>query len=169
MKIEALIVLVALVAACEAPEADPPAAPDPIGDELLSYSTAIGVPGCVEGHLYRARDQVQFQCHASDGTFSWENRGALSPEGQATLDSALAGADLDNEVVVDEQGLCEGSEANAASMTLWIGDTSVSYSPGCPGEGVLALHDVGTELLGDISDCVDLDVLSSVEPECRAY
>jgi hypothetical protein len=133
----------------------------------MSFTTALGVPGCAEAHLYRAREQVQFQCFASDGTFSWENRGVLSDAGAAEIEAALATVDLMNTTISDD-GLCNASEQSAATVTLWIDARPVSYT-GCPSEGVRPYHDAAMLLVGDISDCTELDLLESVEPGCRAY
>lgn len=144
--------------------------PQPIGAELLGFTTAIGIPGCAQGHLYRAREQVQLQCFASDGSFSWENHGTLTAEGESALVDALASVDLEDTALVDEMGFCDGPESESASVTLWIeDDVSVSYSPSCPMQGILELHQVGNTVLTDISECIELDLLASVEPGCRPY
>jgi hypothetical protein len=171
VKIEALLISVALLGACvpAEDEAQAPVAPDPIGDELLSFTTALGVPGCGEAHLYRARRLVQYQCFATDGSFSWENHGTLSADGEATLDAALAAVDLTNTNPGDDKGFCNGPESGSATLTLWIDQESFSYSPACPTEGIQALHDAAVMLVNDIGDCTELDLLESVEPGCRAY
>lgn len=112
---------------------------------------------------------MQYQCFATDGSFSWENRGTLSPDGEAALEAAVAAVDLTNTSPGDDDGLCNGPESGSATMTLWVGEHSVSYSPVCPTEGIQVLHDLAKMLLGDIADCIELDLLESVEPECRAY
>src|SRR5690606_5231228 len=86
VKIEALLVSITLGNACAPPEDAAPLAPDPIGEELLSFSTALGLSGCGEAHLYRSRRALQLQCFAVDGSFSWENHGTLSAEGEAMLE-----------------------------------------------------------------------------------
>lgn len=171
MKVEALLISIALLCAC-APaedEAQAPLAPDPIGGELLSFTTVLGVPGCELAFLYRTRRLVQYQCFAADGSFSWENRGTLSVEGEAALDAALAAADLTNTNPGDDDGLCGGPEADSATLTLWIDQESFTYSPVCPTQGIQALHDVALTLMKDIGDCMELDLLESVEPGCRGY
>ena len=136
---------------------------------LLSFTASINLLACGEGHLYRARDQVQLQCFGSDGSFAYENRGTMTTDGQAALMQALANVDLEDSTVVDEMGWCNSADAAAATITLWIGDTSISYSPGCPTQGILELDEVSSTLLDDISDCTELDLLASVEPGCRPY
>ncbi len=168
MKAEILLSMcVVVLGSCVAEQ--PAGPPEPIGEELMSFTTALGVPGCVEAHLYRAREAVQYQCFATDGTFSWENRGTLSEQGRAALETALAGADPTNTTPSDAEGFCDGPESESATVTLWVDSRSVSYPPGCPPEGIEALHEVAMSLLGDIGDCIELDVLDSVDDGCRAY
>lgn len=176
MKAEILLISIVLLAACVPPEDEPQAmAPEPIGDELLSFTTAPDFIGCGEAHLYRAQRSVQFQCFATkDGTFSWENRGTLSLEGAAALDAALAAADFDNTEPAPDDGLCKGNpDAESASMTLWVGGRSFTYTPACPTMGIAELHELAEALISDISDCEEpgttLDLLDSVEPGCRVY
>jgi hypothetical protein len=35
--------------------------------------------------------------------------------------------------------------------------------------GIAELHEVAETLVGDISDCIELDLLDGVEQGCRAY
>lgn len=66
MKAEILLSMcVVVLGSCVAEQ--PAGPPEPIGEELMSFTTALGVPGCVEAHLYRAREAVQYQCFATDG------------------------------------------------------------------------------------------------------
>lgn len=162
-----LFVCAALLCSC-VPE-QPAGPPEPIGEELMGFTTALGVPGCAEAHLYRAREAVQYQCFSSEGMFSWENHGTLSEQGRADLEAALAAADPTSTTPSDAEGLCDEPESESATMTLWVGSRSVSYPPGCPVEGVEALHELVMTLLGDIGDCIELDMLESVEDGCRAY
>ncbi len=148
--------------------ADPPGPPEPIGEALLSFTTALGVPGCAEAHLFRDRELVQYQCFAVDGSFAWENRGTLSDQGFATLEAALAAADP-SDTAPSGAPSCDEPESESASITLWVGPRSVSYPPGCPTEGIAALHEVAMTLLGDIGDCDELDMLESVDDGCRPY
>lgn len=173
MKAETLLLLlcVALLSACAPPDPDQPLPPpDPIGDELMSFTTAFGFPNCSLAHMYRDHERVQFQCFATDGTFSYENRGTLSDQGQADLDAALAAADLSNTTPVDMPS-CHEPEANAATVTLWVDGQSISYMGLCPPQGVLELHDATNVLTEDMFDCMEyeLDMLESVEPGCRPY
>jgi hypothetical protein len=48
---------------------------------------------CDRAHVYPSDRTLQCQCFDSDGGFSYEHRGTLSPEGAATLDAELAAAD----------------------------------------------------------------------------
>jgi hypothetical protein len=167
-----LSTIIILAGAC-APAEDPASVPAPIGDELMRFSTALGVPGCERGHLYRARRSLQLQCLAVDGSFSWENRGILSAEGEATLTAAIGAVDLQNtNPAEDYDHLCKGSESGAATVTLWMGDESFSYSPVCPTEGIAPLHEAVTTIFADIGNCGEnapLELLESVEPGCRPY
>jgi hypothetical protein len=170
VKAEILLISIALASACVTPEDEPPIAPEPIGAELLSFTTAPDFIGCGEAHLYRAQRSVQFQCFATSGPFSWENRGTLSIEGEAALDAALAAADFDNTEPAPDDGLCKGNpDANSSTMTLWVGEESFTYTPACPTVGIAELHEVAETLVGDIGDCEELVLLDSVEPGCRAY
>jgi hypothetical protein len=171
VKAKILLISIALTGACVPPEAEPPAAPEPIGNELLSFTTAPDFIGCGEAHLYRAQRSVQFQCFATkDGTFSWENRGTLSVDGAAALDAALEVTDFDNTEPAPDDGLCKGNpDAESATTTLWVGDRSFTYHPACPTIGIAELHEVTQTLVGDISECTELDLLDSVEPGCRVY
>lgn len=150
-------------------------APEPIGPELLSFTTLPDFIGCGEAHIYRAQQSVQYQCFAAkDGTFSWENRGTLSVEGEAALDAALAAADFNNTELAPDDGLCKGNpDAESSTMTLWVGEDSFTYTPACPTMGIAELHEVAELLVGDISECTEpgttLDLLKSVEPGCRVY
>ena len=164
-----LLLSVAVLAACVSDESEePPAAPDPIGSELLGFTTIFGLPSCAEGHLYRHRDAVQLQCFASDGSFSWENHGSLHAQGQTQLEAALAEAAPDDTTPGDGLG-CKSSELGAATFTLWVGEQPVDYPAGCPHQGIEDLDAVVEILLDDIADCVELDMLESVEDGCRAY
>jgi hypothetical protein len=174
VKAEILMISIALISACVTPEDEAPAAPEPIGAELLSFTTAPDFIGCGEAHLYRARRSVQFQCFATSGPFSWENRGTLSIEGEAALDAALAVTDFDNTEPAPDDGLCKGNpDAESSTMTLWVGDRSFTYHPACPTIGIAELNEVADTLISDISDCLEpgttLDLLESVEPGCRVY
>lgn len=156
-----------LLGSCVPPQ-EPVGPPDPIGDEVLSFITALGVPGCAEGHLYRLREDVQYQCFTTEGVFSWENRGTLTMQGQMDLDAALDTADI-SDTTPGDGWACNSSEIGSAITTLWVGSESVSYSAGCPFQGVKTLDELATTLLGDISDCIELDMLESVEDGCRPY
>ena len=176
MKIEILLtcITIALAGACETPEAEPPAAPEPIGPELLSFTATTDDLGCGEAHLYRAQRLIQFQCFSTRrNAFSYENRGTLSVEGEAALDAALASADLDNTEPAPDDGLCKSAEAKSSSTTLWVDDQSFTYYSACPTMGILELHEVAETLIADISDCNEpgtvLDLLESIEPGCRQY
>jgi hypothetical protein len=171
VKAEILLISIALAGACVMPEDAPPMAPEPIGDELLSFTAMTDFLGCGEAHLYRTQRSLQLQCFSTTRqAFSWENRGTLSIEGEAALDAALAAADFDNTEPAPDDGLCKGNpEAESASMTLWVGGRSFTYSPACPTMGIVELHEVAETLVGDIGSCEELDLLDSVEPGCRAY
>lgn len=173
MKAEILFpICVALLTSCAPPDPDqPPDPPDAIGDELMGFTTALGFPNCTVGHMYRDHELVQFQCFSTDGTYSHENRGTLSDQGQTDLEAALAAADLSNTTPTNIAGDCTGPESHAATITLWVGSRSISYPIGCVPEGVLALHDATEVLLGDMFDCegYEFDMLESVEPGCRPY
>jgi hypothetical protein len=170
VKAESLLISIVLASACVTPEDEPPAAPEPIGPELLSFTTLPDFLGCGEAHLYRAERLIQFQCFRASGPFSWENRGTLSVEGEVVLDAALAAADFDNTEPAPDDGLCKGNpEANSTTMTLWVGDESFTYHPACPTMGIAELDKVTDTLIGDIGDCEELELLDSVEPGCRAY
>ncbi|HLT37857.1 MAG TPA: hypothetical protein VK034_16310 [Enhygromyxa sp.] len=163
-----LLALLVLLTACPAP-GEPPPAPDPIGDELLRTESVFGLEACRRAHLYRNGRSLQYQCFTLDGSFSWENRGTLSPDGAAALDAELASADFDDTEPGDFMGLCQSAEADAATLTVWIGERSVSYSPLCPTKGLESLNELLWMLRGDISECEQLELLDSVEPGCRAY
>lgn len=173
MKVKALLLSAVLLAACGEPESDePPAAPEPIGPELMSFNIVFGsFIGCSQVNLYRASRALQYQCFTSDGGFSWENRGTLSADGLVLLDAELAAADFSNTAPgEDKHGLCKGgSESNASTTILWVGDESFSYESACPTAGIQGLHDVLQIIVDDIGDCMELDLLESVEPGCRAY
>jgi hypothetical protein len=169
VKAESLLIAIVLASACVTPEDETPAAPEPIGAELLSFTTAPDFIGCGEAHLYRAQRSVQFQCFATSGPFSWENRGTLSIEGEAALDAALAVTDFDNTEPAPDDGLCGNPDTKSSTTTLWVGDRSFTYHPACPTMGIAELHEVAQTLLGDISECDELDLLDSVDPGCRAY
>jgi hypothetical protein len=171
VKAKILLISTLLLAACVPPEDEPSRAPEPIGPELLSFTAQTDFLGCGEAHLYRAQRSVQFQCFSSTrDAFSWENRGTLSAEGEAALDAALAAADFDNTEPAPDDGLCKGNpDAESASMTLWVGDRSFTYTPACPTMGIAELHEIAETLTGDISECIELDLLNLVEPGCRAY
>lgn len=171
MKTEVLLLIcIALLTACAPPEPDqPPDPPDPIGDQLLRTTTAIGFPACSVGHLYRNREQVQYQCFDKDGVLRYENRGTLSDQGQADLDAALAAADPTNTTPTNIDGFCTAPDSDISWITLWVGSHSVDYPVGCPPEGLLHLHETVLTLSDDIGDCIDLDMLESVEPGCRPY
>jgi hypothetical protein len=175
VKAESLLISISLISACVTPEDEPPMAPEPIGSELLGFTTpATGLNGCVEAHLYRAQRAVQFQCFDPNGTFSWENRGTLSVEGEAALDAAIAVTDFDNTEPAPDYGSCKGDpDAISVSMTVWVGEASFTYHPACPTVGVAELNEVAETLIADISDCNEpgttLDLLDSVEPGCRSY
>jgi hypothetical protein len=136
VKAENLLFSIVLLTACVPPDDEsPPMAPEPIGDELLSFTAQTDFLGCGEAHLYRARRSIQLQCISTTrDAFSWENHGTLSPEGEAALDGR-----------------------------------SFTYSPACPTMGIAELHEVAETLVGDISDCIELDLLDGVEQGCRAY
>ena len=93
----------------------------------------------------------------------------LSVEGAQALDAELAAVDLEDTEPGDYMGLCGSSDASAATMTAQVQGQSVSYGPYCPTQGMESLNELLWTLLGDISDCVELDVLASVEDGCRAY
>jgi hypothetical protein len=172
VKAENLLFSIVLLTACVPPDDEsPPMAPEPIGDELLSFTAQTDFLGCGEAHLYRARRSIQLQCISTTrDAFSWENHGTLSPEGEAALDAALAAADFDNTEPAPDDGLCQGNpDADSVSMTLWVEGRSFTYSPACPTMGIAELHEVAETLVGDISDCIELDLLESVEPGCRPY
>jgi hypothetical protein len=171
VKPETVLLSVALIAACVPSEVEPPMAPEPIGAELLSFTAMTDFLGCGEAHLYRDGLSVQYQCFSTTkGTFSYENRGTLSVEGATALDAALASADFDNTEPAPDDGLCHGNpEAESSSTTLWVGDRSFTYDSACPTMGILELHEVTETLIGDISECTELDLLESVEPGCRLY
>ena len=166
---ELLILLALLFGGCPEPPEDPPTAPDPIGEELLHTESVWGLEGCERSVLYREGRSLQFQCFTLEETFSWENRGALSIEGMNALDTELAAADLSDTEPGDYMGLCGSSDANAASMTVQVQGQSVTYGPYCPTRGMESLNEILWTLLGDISDCTELDVLTSVDDGCRAY
>lgn len=174
MKAEVLI-FVALATTCVPSEDAPPTPPEPIGPELLSFTSSPDSLGCGEAHLYRAGRSIQFQCFSiTRGTFSWENRGTLSADGQAALDAAFASADFDNTEPAPDDGLCKGNpDAKSSSTTLWVGDQSFTYHSACPTLGVQDLHEVTQTLIEDISECTEpgaeLDLLDSVEPGCRTH
>jgi hypothetical protein len=171
VKAEILLICIALTGACVPSEDAPPMAPEPIGEELLSFTTAPDFIGCGEAHLYRAQRLIQFQCFSTKkDTFSWENRGTLSVEGAAALDAALAVTDFDNTEPAPDDGLCKGNpDAESSTMTLWVGGESFTYHPACPTMGIAELNEVVETLVGDIGGCEELDLLESVEPGCRAY
>ncbi len=150
-------------------ELSAPAAPEPIGAELLHWATVWGLPACSRGYLYREGRALQYQCFTLEGAFSWENRGLLSPAGAEALDAELAAADIDNTEPGNYMGLCNSSDATAATFTLWVGDRSISYVPDCPTKGIESLNELMHTLLRDIGDCVEFDLLESVEPGCRPY
>lgn len=176
MKAEGLLISILLAGACVTSEDEPPAAaPEPIGPQLLGFTAQTDFLGCGEAHLYRAQRLIQFQCFSTtQDTFSWENRGTLSVEGEAALDAALAAADFNNTEPAPDDGLCKGNpDAESASMTLWVGEDSFTYTPACPTMGIAELHEVAELLVGDISECTEpgttLDLLESIEPGCRVY
>lgn len=168
-KAEFPLVLILLLGGCPVAEPNEPTAPAPIGDELLSTESVAGLKDCQRAHLYRDGRSLQYQCFTLDGAFSWENRGTLSPEGAEDLDAELADADLDNTAPGDFMGLCGSAESGAVTLTVWFPERSLSYSPLCPTQGVEALNELLWTLRGDISECELLDLLTSVEPGCRAY
>jgi hypothetical protein len=170
VKAEILLISIALTSACEPPEDEPPMAPEPIGPKLLSYSVPdVGLPDCVDATLYRSQRSVQLHCFKRDGTFSWENRGTLSLEGEAALDAAIAVTDFDNTEPAPDDGWCGNPDADAVSMTLWVGDRSFTYKASCPTMGIAELHEVASTIVVDIGECEQLDLLDSVEPGCRYY
>jgi hypothetical protein len=171
VKAESLLISIALASACVTPEDEPlPVAPEPIGAELMSFTTpAIGLNECVEAHLYRAQRVIQFQCFDPNGTFSYENRGTLSDEGEAALDAAIAVTDFDNTERAPDDGWCGNPDADRVSKTLWVEDRSFTYKASCPTMGIAELDNVTDTLIGDIGDCEELVLLDSVEPGCRAY
>jgi hypothetical protein len=160
VKAESLLISIALASACVTPEDEPlPVAPEPIGAELMSFTTpAIGLNEC-----------VQFQCFDPNGTFSYENRGTLSDEGEAALDAAIAVTDFDNTERAPDDGWCGNPDADRVSKTLWVEDRSFTYKASCPTMGIAELDNVTDTLIGDIGDCEELVLLDSVEPGCRAY
>jgi hypothetical protein len=170
VKVESLLISIALVSACMTPEAEPPMAPEPIGPKLLSYSVPdLGLPDCVEATLYRSQRSVQLHCFTRDGTFSYENRGTLSIEGESALDAAIAVTDFDNTEPAPDDGWCGNPDSDSVSMTLWVGDRSFTYKAPCPTIGIAELDEVASTIVVDVGECEDLDLLDSVEPGCRAY
>ncbi len=142
--------------------------------ELLSLTSLPDFLGCGEAHLYRAQQLIQFQSFAiASGTFSYENRGMLSAEGEAALSAAIASADFDNTEPAPDDGLCKSADAHSVSVTLYVDGRSFTYSPACPTLGILELHEVTQTLIEDITGCTELgtelDLLESVEPGCRPY
>jgi hypothetical protein len=168
---ESVLISFAVASACVAPEDEPPPrAPEPIGAELVSFTTpALGLNECVEAHLYRVQRVIQFQCFDPNGTFSYENRGTLSVEGEAALDAAIAVTDFDNIEPAPNNGWCGNPGAEAVSQTLWVEGRSFTYEDSCPTMGIAELAKVIDTLIGDIGDCEELVLLDSVEPGCRAY
>lgn len=149
-----------------------PAAPDPIGAELLHWGPGRPIPGfeaCSRSYLYRDGRALALQCFTREGEFSYENRGTLSPAGAAALDAEFAAADLDNAEPGDFMGFCGNPDSLGAILTVWVGDQSITYDPFCPIQGIESLNALLWTLDGDISDCEELDWLESVEPGCRAY
>jgi hypothetical protein len=160
-----------VASACVTPEDEPPMAPEPIGPKLLSYSVPLlpDLPDCVEATLYRSQRSVQLHCSTRDGTFSYENRGTLSIEGESALDAAIAVTDFDNTEPAPDDGWCGNPDADAVSQTLWVDGRSFTYKASCPTMGIAELDKVTDVLIDDIGDCEELDLLNSVEPGCRAY
>ncbi|PRP94044.1 hypothetical protein ENSA5_41560 [Enhygromyxa salina] len=168
--IETLLAITLMIAACPAPpDEDPtPQRPDPIGDELLRIEGTWASPACARSHLYRDGREVQYQCLDVDGVFSWENRGTLTPESAAALDTELATADLDDTVPVNYMGLCEAADASG-TVTMWVGEDSVSFAPFCLFEGIVSVFEEIWAIETDLAGCQEpFSKLESVEPGCRA-
>ena len=170
-KTEFLPIPLLLCIACSTPPTEDPLeqAPAPIGPELLHSEGTWALPGCASVRLYRLGRELQYQCFDYEGSFSWENRGTLSPEASDTLDMAIAAADSNATEPVNYMGLC-GNPDGGGTLTLWVEDQSLSFAPWCLFEGILPLYEEVLALWSDVANCDEpFARLESVEPGCRAY
>jgi hypothetical protein len=171
-----LAALLVLTVGCEtAPADDPPdQAPDPIGDELIRWDLGeVGLFGgpstCATAFFYREGRQVQQLCFFSDGLFSYENRGTLTPGASAALDVELAAADFDDRTPVNYMGFCGNPDARA-TVTMWADDQSIEFRYACLFEGIVPLYEAIYAIQTELWYCGEdspPDKLESIEPGCR--
>jgi hypothetical protein len=168
-----LAALIVLTVGCEtAPADDPPdQAPDPIGDELIRWEGAgksfDGPSTCANSHFYRDGRLVQQLCFFSDGRFSYENRGTLTPHASVALDAELEAADFDDRTPVNYLGFCGNIDASG-TLTMWAGERSISFEPNCLFEGIVPLYEVIYAMWNELWGCEDWpETLESIEPGCR--
>jgi hypothetical protein len=163
-----LLLILALLGACATPKDDPPEqAPEPIGPPLKSIGGTR--PPCNGGYnLYRQGRQIQIQCFEWGGTFVYDNRGTLTPEASTMLDAEIAAADLDDTEPVNWMGGCGAFDA-VGTETLWVGEQSISFEPGCLIHGIVPLYEYVYSIEIEFEQCnpVVLDLLESIEPGCQ--
>jgi hypothetical protein len=168
---EFLVVFALFVAGCPvSPEPEPAEqTPEPIGNELLRFEGTWAIPACASSNLYREGRAVQHQCFDVDGVFSWENRGTLTVEAAAALDAVIASADVDDTEPVNYMGFCGAADAHG-TVTMWVGERSVSFEPFCLTAGIVALYEQVSTIDTEVAGCEKpFQMLESVEPGCRAY
>lgn len=167
----ALAPVIMILTGCPEPEPEPqqPAAPEPIGPELMRIEGTWAWPTCASSHLYRDGRLLQRQCFDRDEVFSWENRGMLTPEAAAALDVELATAELDDRTPVNYHGLCDNLDTSG-TITIWFDAGELSFAPFCLYEGILDAFELVDAIGLDIAECrVPSQWLESYEPGCRAY
>ncbi|PRP90762.1 hypothetical protein ENSA5_61960 [Enhygromyxa salina] len=81
----------------------------------------------------------------------------------------LATADFDDTELVNYMGLCGAADASG-TVTMWVGEASVSFAPFCPFEGLLAVFEKVWAIESDLAGCqTPFAKLESVEPASRRW